>query len=70
MFHHIKYSLEDTLSDVRMDEDGEMRVIGIEATLVLRMNIYEEEETEILRDMYSLEEECTFERRIRYLKNF
>ena len=61
MFHHIRYSLEDTLSDVRMDEDGEMRVIGIEATLVLRMNIYEEEETEILRDMYSLEEECTFE---------
>ena len=46
---------------MRMDEDGEMRVIGIEATLVLRMNIYEEEETEILRDMYSLEEECTFE---------
>ena len=61
MFHHIRYSLEDTLSDVRMDEDGEMRVIGIEATLVLRMNIYEEEETEILRDMYSLEEECKFE---------
>lgn len=61
MFHHIRHSLEDSLSDVRLDEDGEMRIIGIEATLVLRMNIYEEEETEILRDMYSLEQECSFD---------
>lgn len=61
MFHHIRHSLEDTLSDVRLDEDGEMRIIGIEATLVLRMNIYGEEETEVLRDLYSLERDCTFE---------
>ena len=63
MYYHIQHTLEDTLSDIRMDEDGEMRVLGIEATLGLRMNIYEEEETEILCDMYSLEQKCVFDTR-------
>ena len=61
MYYHIQHSLEDTLADVRLDEDGEMRVLGIEATLALRMNIYEEEESEILSDMYSLEQQCVFD---------
>lgn len=58
MYYHIQHGLEDTLVDTRLDEDGEMRVLGIEATLNMRINLYEEEETEILEDMYSLEEEC------------
>ena len=49
--------------DVRMDEDGEMRILGIEGTLNLRMNIYQEEEIELLKDMYSLEQNCGFETR-------
>ena len=49
--------------DVRMDEDGEMRILGIEGTLNLRMNIYQEEEIELLEDMYSLEQNCGFETR-------
>ena len=61
MYYHIQHSLEDTLADIRLDEDGEMRVLGIEATLSLRMNIFGEEETEILRDLYSLEQQCIFE---------
>lgn len=61
MYYHIQHSLEDTLADIRLDEDGEMRVLGIEATLSLRMNIFGEEETEILRDLYSLERQCVFE---------
>ena len=40
-----------------------MRILGIEGTLALRMNIYEEEETEVLRDMYSLEQVCEFDTR-------
>ena len=63
MYHHIRHSLEDTLADIRLDEDGEMRILGIEATLALRMNIYEEEATEVLRDMYSLEQVCEFDTR-------
>ena len=61
MYYHIQQSLEDTLADIRLDEDGEMRVLGIEATLSLRMNIFGEEETEILRDLYSLDQQCVFE---------
>ena len=41
MYYYVHHALEDTLVDVRMDEDGEMRVLGIEGTLNLRMNIYE-----------------------------
>nr|WP_294493221.1 SPOCS domain-containing protein [uncultured Mediterraneibacter sp.] len=63
MYYHIQHSLEDTLTDLRLDEDGEMRIIGIEATLSLRMNLFEEEETMILTDLYSLEQKCTFETR-------
>lgn len=61
MYDHIWSSLEDTLADIRLDEDGEMRVIGIEGTIHLRMNIYREEHMELLSDMYSLQENCKFE---------
>lgn len=61
MYYHIYNSLEDTLLDVRLDEDGEMRVLGIEGTLNLRMNIYQEKQMEILEDLYSLEKKCQFE---------
>lgn len=63
MYYYVHNSLDDTLVDIRMDEDGEMRVLGIEGTLNLRMNIYEEEEIELLEDLYSLEQNCGFETR-------
>lgn len=61
MFYHIQNTLEDTVLDVRLDEDGEMRVLGVEGTLHFRMNIYEEEQMELLEDLYSLEQKCDFE---------
>jgi hypothetical protein len=63
MYFHVQHTLEDTLADIRMDEDGEMRVAGIEGTLNLRMNIYREEEIELLEDLYSLEQNCMFDTR-------
>ena len=63
MYSHVWHTLEDTLLDVRLDEDGEMRVLGIEGTLVLRMNLYSEEETEFLEDLYSLRQNCRLETR-------
>lgn len=33
MFHHVYATLEDVNVDIKMDEDGEMRAIGIEGTL-------------------------------------
>lgn len=63
MYYHVQNTLDDTLIDIRLDEDGEMRVLGIEGTLNLRMNIYQEEELEVLEDMYSLEQNCKFDTR-------
>ena len=48
MYYSVQHTLEDPLVDIRMDEDGEMRILGIEGTLSLRISIYEEEEPEIL----------------------
>ena len=53
--------LEDTLADVRMDEDGEMRIIGIEGTVSVRINLYEEEELNLLEDLYSLEQKVSYQ---------
>ncbi len=63
MYHHLCANLEDTLVDIRMDEDGEMRVLGIEATLDLKITIYQEDELEILEDAYSLREKCSLGKR-------
>lgn len=59
MYHQIYPELMDVNIDVRMDEDGEMRLIGVEATLEVRLIIYEEEQVDILSDIYSLEQACT-----------
>lgn len=61
MFHHVQANLEEVHADVRVDEDGEMRIIGIEGTLQLCIAVYEEEQMEILEDMYSLENNCELE---------
>jgi len=61
MYHQVQADLEDVYIDVRMDEDGEMRAIGIEGTLKLAIAIYDEVELEILEDLYSLEKFCKIE---------
>lgn len=42
---------------VKPDEDGEERVLDVEAVLELDIKVYEEEELEILDDFYSVDEE-------------
>ena len=37
MYHQIYPELTDVNIDIRMDEDGEMRLIGVEATLEVRL---------------------------------
>lgn len=58
MYHQIYPDLADVNIDVRMDEDGEMRLLGVEATLEMRLIIYEEENEDVLEDVYSLEQKC------------
>lgn len=63
MYYDVQHALEDTLADVRMDEDGEMRIIGIEGTVSVRINLYEEEELNLLEDLYSLEQKVSYQTR-------
>ena len=42
---------------VKPDDDGEERILDIEAILELDIKVYEEEELELLSDFYSVEEE-------------
>ena len=58
MFHQVYTAVTDVSIDVRMDEDGEMRLLGIEATLEARIVVYEEETVELLLDVYSLDNVC------------
>lgn len=55
MYHQIYPQLKDVTVDIRMDEDGEMRIFGIEATLEVRIIVYEEEKMLVLSDMYALD---------------
>ncbi len=58
MYHQVYPELADVNIDVKMDEDGEMRLIGVEATLEVRLIVYEEEKMDILADAYSLQQNC------------
>lgn len=63
MFHHVHASLDEVSADVRVDEDGEMRIIGIEGTMQLYIAVYEEEQVDVLEDLYSLEKNCMMEKK-------
>ena len=52
MYHHIYPTLTDVGIEPRMDEDGEMRLIGVEATLEARILVCEEETVDILEDPF------------------
>ena len=63
MYHHVYATLEDSMAEPRMDEDGEMRILGIESTLSLRIHIYQEEDVELLEDVYALNQQCEIQTR-------
>ena len=58
MYHHVQAELESVHIEARTDEDGEMRLLGVEGSIKLCIAIYEEEKVEILEDFYSLERNC------------
>ena len=58
MYHQIYPILTDALLEPAMDEDGEMRLLGIEATLSMRFFLCTEEKIQILDDLYSLKTCC------------
>lgn len=56
MYHHLSGGMSDENIDVRMDEDGEMRIVHVEATMEVRVAVYSEEKMDILKDIYSLKQ--------------
>lgn len=64
-YHHIYHSLQDVNVEARLDADGEMRNLGVEATLEMRILVYKEEQVEFLVDAYSLEKQCVLESKMR-----
>lgn len=65
MYHYVNHHLTDISIDIRADEDGELRAIGIEASLEMRIAVYEEEQMELLEDLYSLS--TKYERTVEHL---
>lgn len=58
MYHIMETQLQDLSVDIQMDEDGELRVFGVEATLEMDVTVYDENELELLEDMYVLDQNC------------
>ncbi len=59
MIPDIRYHLGTQEITIRPDFDGEERNIGLDLTMEIQMRIYEEEETEILTDMYGVTKEIS-----------
>lgn len=57
MLPDIHYTISQQELSVRPDLDGEERCVGLEMTLEIHMHIYEEENTEILSDIYGVTRE-------------
>ena len=58
MYHQLYPVFTDVAVESRMDEEGEVRILGVEATLDMRLIVYEEVEMDVLEDAYALDGEC------------
>ncbi len=61
-YHNMRYQVDDVSVDTQMDEDGELRILNIEATLKMDIQVLEEKEREILEDIYRLDCKCDLQR--------
>ena len=59
MILDVDVSVQSVDVQVKPDDDGEERILDIEAVLELDIKVYEEEEVELLNDFYSIKEELT-----------
>ncbi len=59
MIPDIRYHLGTQELTIRPDFDGEERNIGLELTMDIQVKVYEEEETEILTDIYGVSKEVS-----------
>lgn len=57
-YHYMRYEIDDLSVDTQMDEDGELRIFNIEATLKMDVQVFQEQEMEVLDDIYTLDKKC------------
>lgn len=69
MYHTIRHTLDTVNVDAQMDEDGEMRTLMLEAILKMEIQVYQEQEQEIIVDLYALEKKCELTTRPMYLES-
>lgn len=62
MYYQTDLLLADAAVDARMDENGELRILGVEAVMEIRALVYGEEKAEVLEDLYSLTEQVMLEK--------
>lgn len=58
MIPNVEVTMPQSDLKVRQDDDGEERVISVDAVLELEMKIYEEEEISLLMDVYTPVQDC------------
>ena len=59
MIPDILFHIVDRKLEIRPDADGEERVLGVEVALSINIKVYEEEQLEVLEDIYSPSLELT-----------
>ena len=57
-----KVTPKDVVVEPRSDYDGESRMLGLEVSLLIDLQVYREENCEVLEDAYSLEKELELKR--------
>lgn len=62
MYYQAEPKIMDAMVDVKLDEDGELRIFGVEAVMEVYAAVYGEEQADVLEDMYSLKEQVTLEK--------
>ena len=62
MYYQAEPKIVDAMADVKLDEDGELRIFEIEAVMEVCAVVYGEEQADVLEDMYSLKEQVTLEK--------
>lgn len=53
LYPYVRYKMINKEPEIKADEDGEMRIIGIDEVLELDAELYEENTQEVINDVYS-----------------
>lgn len=69
MIADIKYQIAGQELSIRPDNDGEERVVALEALLELGIKLYEEAKVELITDIYGVAQEVSTEERKTVLRN-